>query len=65
MPSLLYRSLIEKLRAAEFELHRQGKASHEIWRRASDGVSLVVPQSVKKPTAANAILKQAGLPKAV
>jgi hypothetical protein len=57
--------LIEKLRAAEFELHRQGKASHEIWRRASDGVSLVVPQSVKRPTAANAILKQAGLPKAV
>jgi predicted RNA binding protein YcfA (HicA-like mRNA interferase family) len=65
MPSPLYRSRIEKLRAAGFELLRQGKGSHEIWRRAQDGVTLVVLQLVKKPTTANAILKTSRLAESI
>ena len=42
---------------------RMGKGSHEIWI-GPNGHSLSVPKTVKSRHTANAILKQAGLPKA-
>jgi predicted RNA binding protein YcfA (HicA-like mRNA interferase family) len=43
---------------------RQGKGSHEIWRSPLTGRNFAVPISISSRHTANAILRQAGLPKA-
>lgn len=59
-----YRELTTLLAAAHFVLHRQGKGSHEIWRRESDQLQVVVARTIESKVLANKILKDAGLPKA-
>ena len=48
------------LRDLGFELHRQGKGSHEIWRHPTTGVSVSVPRNLKSKNTANSILKHVG-----
>jgi predicted RNA binding protein YcfA (HicA-like mRNA interferase family) len=60
----LYRDLERLLRGAGCELVRQGKGSHEIWFSPITKRAFVVPSNVANKPLANAILKQAGLPKA-
>ncbi|MDE3177799.1 MAG: type II toxin-antitoxin system HicA family toxin [Pseudomonadota bacterium] len=43
---------------------RQGRGSHEIWRSPLTGRSFAVPVGIPSRHTANAILRQAGLPKA-
>ena len=45
-------------------LHRQGKGDHEIWLSPLSKLPVTVDQKIKSRHTANAILKQAGLPKA-
>ena len=45
-------------------LERSGKGDHEIWYSPLTQRRFVVDQSIKSRHTANAILKQAGLPKA-
>ena len=41
-----------------------GRGDHEIWRHDDTGRKVVVDSSIKSRHTANAVLKQAGLPKA-
>ncbi len=52
------------LRSAGCELVRQGKGSHEIWHSPLTRRSFAVPIGIPSRHTANAILRQAGLPKA-
>ena len=58
------RALRELLRAAGCTLIRQGKGSHEIWHSPATRQNFAVPVSIPSRHTANAILRQAGLPKA-
>ena len=58
------RALRELLRAAGCTFVRQGKGSHEIWRSPITGRNFPVPVGITSRHTANAILRQAGLPKA-
>ena len=58
------RLLREMLRAAHCVLVRQGKGSHEIWHSPITKRNFPVPVGVASRHTANAILRQAGLPKA-
>jgi predicted RNA binding protein YcfA (HicA-like mRNA interferase family) len=60
----LYSQLIEVLRQAGCEPIRQGKGSHEIWHSPISNRTFAVPVNLDNKPLANAILKQAGLPKA-
>jgi len=42
---------------------REGKGSHEIWKSPRTGLAFAVPYKIRSRHTANAILKQAGLPK--
>ena len=42
---------------------REGKGDHEIWFSPITGIRFVVDHSIKSRHTANAVLKQAGLPK--
>jgi hypothetical protein len=42
---------------------RQGKGDHEIWYSPITAIRFVVDNSIKSRHTANAVLKQAGLPK--
>jgi len=42
---------------------RQGKGDHEIWFSPITGIRFVVDNAIKSRHTANAVLKQAGLPK--
>jgi HicA toxin of bacterial toxin-antitoxin, len=57
------RSLKQHLREAGCDFERQGKGDHEIWYSPITGIRLVVDQHIKSRHTANAVLKQAGLPK--
>jgi predicted RNA binding protein YcfA (HicA-like mRNA interferase family) len=57
------RALRDMPKAAGCVLVRQGKGSHEIWRSPSTGRSFAVPIDIPSRHTANAILRQAGLPK--
>jgi predicted RNA binding protein YcfA (HicA-like mRNA interferase family) len=46
-----------------FIMVRRGKGDHEIWRNAATGRQTVVDGKIKSRHTANAVLKQAGLPK--
>jgi predicted RNA binding protein YcfA (HicA-like mRNA interferase family) len=58
------RALRELLRAAGCTLVRQGKGSHEIWHSPLTNRNFAVPVGIPSRHTANAILRQAGLPKA-
>jgi predicted RNA binding protein YcfA (HicA-like mRNA interferase family) len=60
----LDRELRELLRAAGCTVVRQGKGSHEIWHSPVTGRNFAVPIGTTSRHTANAILRQAGLPKA-
>jgi predicted RNA binding protein YcfA (HicA-like mRNA interferase family) len=60
----LYRALADILREAGCRLERQGKGSHEIWYSPITRRTFTVPANIDGRPLANAILKQAGLPKA-
>jgi hypothetical protein len=55
--------LKEHLREAGCFFERQGKGDHEIWYSPITLVRFVVDNSIKSRHTANAVLKQAGLPK--
>jgi predicted RNA binding protein YcfA (HicA-like mRNA interferase family) len=58
------RKLRELLRDAGCQLMRQGKGSHEIWHSPITKMNFAVPIHIPSRHTANAILRQAGLPKA-
>jgi predicted RNA binding protein YcfA (HicA-like mRNA interferase family) len=58
------RALRDLLRKAGCMLVRQGKGSHEIWHSPMTGRNFAVPVGIPSCHTANAILRQAGLPKA-
>jgi predicted RNA binding protein YcfA (HicA-like mRNA interferase family) len=58
------RELRDLLHAAGCTLVRQGKGSHEIWHSPITGRNFPVPVGIVSRHTANAILRQAGLPKA-
>jgi len=60
----LYRALADILREAGCRFERQGKGSHEIWHSPITRRTFTVPANIDGRPLANAILKQAGLPKA-
>ena len=60
----MYRRLSALLREAGCEFRRQGKGSHEIWWSPVTRRTSTVPRNIEKVPTANAVLKQAGLPKA-
>ncbi|MEH3118870.1 MAG: type II toxin-antitoxin system HicA family toxin [Methylorubrum populi] len=64
MGSNLYPELARLLRNAGCTFVRTGKGSHEIWRSPITQRHFTVPRNTVKVHTANAILKDAGLPKA-
>lgn len=56
--------LKKRLREAGCHFVRPGKGDHEIWFSPLTGVRFVVDGKIKSRHTANAVLKQAGLPKA-
>jgi len=60
----LYRELTRLLQDGGCKFVRQGKGSHEIWFSPITRRHFPVPSNVSNSHTANAILKQAGLPKA-
>jgi predicted RNA binding protein YcfA (HicA-like mRNA interferase family) len=58
------RSLRERLKEAGCAVVRQGKGSHEIWHSPVTKRNFPVPVGIVSRHTANAILRQAGLPKA-
>lgn len=59
----LYRALADMLRDAGCRFERQGKGSHEIWYSPITRRTFTLPSNIDGRPLANAILKQAGLPK--
>ncbi|MGD1921755.1 MAG: type II toxin-antitoxin system HicA family toxin [Pleurocapsa sp.] len=60
-----FTSRLKKLLSeAECNLERQGKGDHEIWYSPLTERRFVVDNAIKSRHTANAVLKQAGLPKA-
>jgi predicted RNA binding protein YcfA (HicA-like mRNA interferase family) len=55
--------LREILKENGFVMIRRGKGDHEIWGRPSTGRRTVIDGKIKSRHTANAVLKQAGLPK--
>lgn len=51
------------LRAAGCRFVRQGRGDHEIWPSPITGTYFVVDSRVRSRHTANAVLRQAGLPK--
>lgn len=58
-----YRDLAKLLSEAGWAPTEGGKGSHEKWRHAATGRTVIVPRSKSRHTA-NEVLRQAGLPKA-
>jgi predicted RNA binding protein YcfA (HicA-like mRNA interferase family) len=58
------RPLRDLLRQAGCVMVRQGKGSHEIWHSPLTNRNFAVPVGIPSRHTANAILRQAGLPKA-
>jgi hypothetical protein len=58
------RDLKKLLRSADCTFVRQGRGDHEIWHSPMTGVCFVVDSEIKSRHTANAVLRQAGLPKA-
>jgi predicted RNA binding protein YcfA (HicA-like mRNA interferase family) len=58
------RPLRDLLRTTGCRLVRQGRGSHEIWHSPITQRNFAVPVGIPSRHTANAILRQAGLPKA-
>jgi hypothetical protein len=58
------RVLRERPRAAGCTMVRQGKGSHEVWHSPITRRNFPAPVGIPSRHTANAILRQAGLPKA-
>jgi predicted RNA binding protein YcfA (HicA-like mRNA interferase family) len=58
-----YRDVTRILRDAGWTAVEGGKGSHEKWRHAISGKTVIVPRTKSRHTA-NEVLRQAGLPKA-
>jgi predicted RNA binding protein YcfA (HicA-like mRNA interferase family) len=58
-----YRDVTRILRDAGWNPAEGGKGSHEKWRHAISGKTVIVPRTKSRHTA-NEVLRQAGLPKA-
>lgn len=54
-----YRPLTELLKEHGFEIFRQGKGSHQIWKHFATGRQVTVSTNCYTRHTANAILKQA------
>lgn len=63
-PRVFDREVRDLLRAAGCRMVRQEKGSHEIWHSPITAQNFPVQVGVASRHTANAILKQAGLPKA-
>ena len=59
------RAIGDLLRVAACTLVRQGKGGHEIWRSPITRRNFPVPIGIPSRHTAKAILRQAGLPKAL
>jgi hypothetical protein len=60
-----YTRLVKRLLADHgWEPKRQGRGDHEIWWSPRTGAQTVVDNDIESRHTANAVLKQAGLPKA-
>lgn len=57
------KELKKHLREAGCYFDRQGKGDHEIWFSPLTKIKFVVDHRIKSRYTANAVLKQAGLPK--
>ena len=57
------RELKRHLREAGCYFERQGKGDHEIWFSPITSIKFIVDNAIKSRHTANAVLKQAGLPK--
>lgn len=61
---LSYREVTRRLEKLGFRFHRQGKGSHELWVRDSDGRVIPVPhyrgKNIRKGTV-RAIIREAGV----
>jgi len=55
--------LIRLLREAGCKFERPGKGDHDIWYSPITGMRFPVDQKIKSRHTANAVLRQAGLPK--
>ncbi|EKQ67414.1 YcfA-like protein [Leptolyngbyaceae cyanobacterium JSC-12] len=64
MATSLTPALKKLLTEAGCSFERQGKGDHEIWYSPMTDRRFVVDGSIKSRHTANAVLKQAGLPKA-
>ncbi len=64
MPASLTPELKKLLLKAECYFERQGKGDHEIWYSPVTERRFVVDGAIRSRHTANAVLKQAGLPKA-
>jgi len=59
------RELAKLLRDAGCHYVRPAKGSHELWFSPLTGRHFTVPQGIVSRHTANAVLKQAGLPKSI
>lgn len=55
-----YNQVIQLLKSHGFQFIRQGKGSHEMWRKGSNAVT--VPYNCYSRHTANAVMQQAGIP---
>ncbi|PWW02225.1 putative RNA binding protein YcfA (HicA-like mRNA interferase family) [Hoeflea marina] len=58
-----YLSVCQALAEAGFRYVQNAKGSHEKWKHTGTGKIILVPHNLKSRHTANAILKDAGLPK--
>ena len=58
-----YRDLIRLLMNAGYELNRKGRGDHEIWWNPDTRIHVTVDRKLGSRFTANAILKEADLPK--
>ena len=56
-------ALIRLLRQAGCQFVRHGRGDHDIWRSPITDMHFVVDGNIKSRHTANAVLRQAGLPK--
>lgn len=57
------KALKDNLRKSGCKFERQGKGDHEIWYSPITKIRFVVDGKIKSRHTANAVLKQAGIPK--
>jgi len=65
MAVTLYRQIVALLLAYGCQQVRQGKGSHEIWQSPITDKRFTVPTTITAKPTANAILKQAGIPRKI